>query len=197
MNFYQQWGKRLLDFSIVTLLSPIWVTVLGLSTLIVMVSMGCPVFFIQKRPGLNGKIFKLFKLRTMNLGSESDAKRLTRVGAFLRAASLDELPSLLNILKGDMSLVGPRPLLLQYLERYTPEQKHRHDVKPGLTGLAQVSGRNLLSWNEKFNLDLEYVQKIGFGLDMFVLAKTISQVLLRRGISSKDSVTMPEFMGQS
>ncbi|MEI6791447.1 MAG: sugar transferase [Myxococcaceae bacterium] len=197
MNFYKQLSKRIFDVFIVILLLPIWVPVLGLLSLFILASMGRPVFFIQQRPGFHGKIFALLKLRTMNLGSESDSKRLTRVGAFLRSTSLDELPSLWNILKGDMSLVGQRPLLVQYLQCYTKEQMLRHNVKPGLTGLVQVNGRNLLSWDEKFDLDLEYVQKISFRLDLLILLKTLSRVLLRHGISAQNSVTMPEFTGQS
>src|SRR3989338_4388279 len=150
MNFYRRLGKRILDVSTVTLCSPIWVTLLGVSSLTVLISMGRPVFFRQQRPGVKGKIFTLLKLRTMSLGLGNDAQRLTRMGRLLRATSLDELPSLLNVLSGDMSLVGPRPLLVQYIGRYTSEQIKRHDVRPGLTGLAQIKGRNLLSWNEKF-----------------------------------------------
>ena len=197
MNLYQRLGKRALDVSAVSLLFPIWLPVLCMSGLWVLASMGRPIFFVQKRPGLKGKIFSLYKLRTMSVGSAQDVERLTRIGKILRSTSLDELPSLLNVLKGDMSLVGPRPLLIQYLDRYTQEQMHRHDVKPGLTGLAQISGRNLLSWDEKFDLDLTYVQKISFKLDFVILFRTVSKVFSRHGIGSNESVTMSEFTGSS
>lgn len=197
MNWYQQWGKRIFDVSMVSFLSPIWIPIVCLLSLVVLISMGRPILFVQQRPGFKNKIFRLLKFRTMSLGLSSDAERLTRFGKFLRTTSLDELPSLFNILKGDMSLVGPRPLLEQYLERYTTEQLRRHEVKPGLTGLVQVNGRNLLSWSDKFDLDIEYVQKISLKLDVKILFKTVLKVLQRQGISSQNSVTMPEFMGHS
>lgn len=166
-------------------------------------TLGAPVFFRQKRPGLHGKPFEIWKFRTMTDARRSDgtllpdAERLTAVGRFLRASSLDELPQLLNVLKGDMSLVGPRPLLMQYLTRYSPRQARRHDVVPGITGLAQVRGRNSLSWEEKFELDVQYVESWSLLLDLQILAETALRVVDRRGISQAGHATMPEFMGGS
>jgi len=164
-------------------------------------TMGAPVFFRQQRPGLRGRPFYLYKFRTMRhprKGEEAathDAVRLTRLGRFLRSTSLDELPTLLNVLKGEMSLVGPRPLLMSYLERYTPEQARRHEVKPGITGLAQINGRNAISWEEKFGFDVWYVDHQSFILDIKILFATGVKVLRREGISHGDDATMPEFMG--
>jgi lipopolysaccharide/colanic/teichoic acid biosynthesis glycosyltransferase len=163
--------------------------------------MGAPVFFSQERPGRGGKPFRIHKLRTMldakdkNGNPLPDEQRLTNVGKFLRATSLDELPQLWDVLRGDLSLVGPRPLLIEYLSRYNPEQARRHDVLPGITGWAQINGRNALSWNQKFALDLWYVQNWSLGLDLKILLVTIGQVLRRQGISSGGHATMPEFTG--
>lgn len=164
------------------------------------VTMGSPVTFRQTRPGLDSLPFELIKFRTMavdtaNAGVKSDAKRLTPLGKWLRAASLDELPTLWNVLVGDMSLVGPRPLLMQYLDRYTPRQARRHCVKPGITGWAQVNGRNALSWNDKFEHDVWYVDNWNLVLDLKILVRTIGKVLRRDGIQAQGSSTMPEFMG--
>lgn len=156
------------------------------------------MLFRQQRPGLHGKPFELIKFRTMivaEAGVDRDAQRLTRIGRFLRATSLDELPQLWNVVRGDMSLVGPRPLLMQYLDRYTDEQARRHLVRPGLTGWAQVNGRNALRWEEKFALDLWYVDHRSFVLDLRILWMTILRVLGRRGVAADGSATMPEFMG--
>jgi lipopolysaccharide/colanic/teichoic acid biosynthesis glycosyltransferase len=164
-------------------------------------SMGSPVLFRQPRPGLRGEVFELRKFRTMREprpGEErfaSDADRLTRVGRFLRATSLDELPTLLNVLRGDMSLVGPRPLLVRYLDRYSAEQARRHDVKPGVTGWAQVNGRNALSWDDKLALDVWYVDHASLALDLRILGMTVARVLRRDGVSREGHATMPEFMG--
>jgi lipopolysaccharide/colanic/teichoic acid biosynthesis glycosyltransferase len=164
-------------------------------------TLGAPVFFCQQRPGLHGKPFTIWKFRTMTDARGPDGKllpddqRLTRVGRFLRSSSLDELPQLLNVLKGEMSLVGPRPLLMQYLDRYDARQARRHDVPPGVTGLAQVRGRNALSWEEKFELDVEYVDRWSLWLDLRILAETALRLVDRRGISQAGHVTMPEFMG--
>jgi lipopolysaccharide/colanic/teichoic acid biosynthesis glycosyltransferase len=164
-------------------------------------SMGRPVLFRQERPGQGGRPFEILKFRTMRTPGagedplRSDAERLTRVGRFLRASSLDEFPTFLNVLKGDMSLVGPRPLLMQYLPRYTPEQARRHAVKPGITGWAQVNGRNALTWEEKFKLDVYYVEHQSLALDLKILALTVLKVLRREGISAAGEATMPEFMG--
>lgn len=162
---------------------------------------GWPPFFVQRRPGLRGRVFSMVKLRTMTdaRGPDGqllpDAQRLTRFGALLRATSLDELPELWNVFRGEMSLVGPRPLLVEYLERYTPEQMRRHDMPPGITGLAQISGRNALSWEDKFALDVRYVDDWSLGLDLRILARTIIAVARREGISARGDVTMPIFRG--
>ncbi len=167
----------------------------------VAVALGRPVFFRQERPGLHGKPFRLIKFRTMLDAVDShgkpldDAQRLTRFGRFLRASSLDELPELWNVLKGDMSLVGPRPLLMQYLPLYTPEQARRHDVRPGLTGWSQVNGRNALGWPDKLALDVWYVDNRSFRLDLKILLMTVAKVLSRAGIAAEGSETMPEFLG--
>lgn len=166
-------------------------------------TMGRPILFKQLRSGLHGRPFYLYKFRTMtdarNAGGQllPDEQRLTRLGRWLRATSLDELPELWNVLKGDMSLVGPRPLLMEYLERYTPEQARRHEVKPGITGWAQVNGRNALSWEEKFRLDVWYVDNWSLWLDLKILFMTVLKVLRREGISAEGYATMPEFMGSA
>jgi len=164
-------------------------------------SIGKAVMFRQRRPGLKGVPFAVLKFRTMTDARDSngrllpDAGRLTRFSRAVRAISLDELPTLLNVLRGEMSLVGPRPLLMQYLDRYTPEQARRHEVTPGITGWAQVNGRNTLTWEEKFMLDVWYVDHVSFWLDLKILMRTFWQVTRRRGISAKGYATMPEFMG--
>jgi sugar transferase EpsL len=173
------------------LLSPV---LLVLAVLIAF-TMGRPVLFRQRRPGYRGQPFYLVKFRTMRSGDLPDDERLTRVGRFLRASSLDHLPELWNVLTGDVSLVGPRPLLMVYLDRYTPRQARRHEVKPGMTGWAQVNGRNALDWDEKFELDIWYVDHWSLGLDLKILARTVGQVLRRRGISHPGNATMPEFVG--
>lgn len=193
--------KRFFDFLGafigLVILSPLLIFI----ALLVRVNMGAPVLFRQVRPGLHGKPFVLYKFRTMrNLRDAEgrllpDEQRLTRLGAFLRSTSLDELPELFNVLKGDMSLVGPRPLLMEYLPRYTPEQARRHEVKPGITGWAQINGRNALSWEEKFKLDVWYVDNWSLWLDLKILAITFWKVLKREGISAEGHATMPEFEG--
>jgi len=171
--------------------------------ILVRVLVGKPVLFRQVRPGLLGRPFTIFKFRTMTDAQDvggnllPDDQRLTRLGRFLRRMSLDELPELFNVLKGDMSFVGPRPLLMQYLERYTPEQARRHDVKPGITGWAQVNGRNALSWEEKFELDVWYADNVSFLLDMKILWITAWKVLKREGITAENCATMPEFRGST
>lgn len=174
--------------------------VLGATALAVRLSMGSPILFRQQRPGLGGQPFDMLKFRTMlpvdpARGLTDDASRLTRVGAFLRSTSLDELPELINVLRGDMSLVGPRPLLMQYLERYTPRQARRHEVRPGITGLAQVSGRNGLSWEERFELDVRYVDNWSLLADAKILLDTVLVVLKREGINAEGQATMSEFTG--
>lgn len=188
-------AKRLLDLALVLpgllLLAPVF----ALVALAVRVKLGPGVFFRQERPGLHGRPFFILKFRTMLPGTAPDAERLTPFGRFLRSTSLDELPELFNVLAGDMSLVGPRPLLMQYLPRYTPEQARRHEVLPGLTGWAQINGRNALSWEEKFALDVWYVDNRSFWLDIVILARTVLAVLGRQGVSAVGEATMPEFMG--
>lgn len=193
-------GKRLLDLALTTPALVASLPVQALTALAIRTRMGSPVLFRQQRPGLDGEPFEMLKFRTMLLpdperGLVSDEDRMTRLGSFLRSTSLDELPTLWNIVKGDMSVVGPRPLLMQYLGRYTPEQARRHEVRPGLTGLAQVSGRNAISWEEKFAHDVEYVDTHSLSLDLRIIVRTALQVLRRDGISAEGAVTMPEFMG--
>ena len=171
------------------------------AALAVRASMGSPVFFRQERPGLGGRAFRLFKLRTMSdargPGGEllPDEQRLTAVGNFIRSTSLDELPQLLNVLKGEMSLVGPRPLLMRYLPRYSERQARRHDMKPGITGLTAVRGRTARSWADKFEFDVRYVEDWSLALDARILLETVGRVLRRGGVSSSGHVTMPEFLG--
>ena len=198
---YKNFIKRILDiilsFLALVILSPLLI----LTAFLIRIKLGAPVFFKQLRPGKNEKIFGILKFRTMTDAKDEngnllpDEIRLTRFGQFLRSTSIDELPELLYILNGDMSIVGPRPLLVQYLERYNEEQKHRHDVKPGLTGLAQVNGRNGITWEEKFHYDLEYVKNITFYGDCKIIFQTVMKVFGREGISSATSVTMEEFKG--
>ena len=195
--------KRFMDFLIAALSIIIFSPLLIILAILVRVKLGGPVIFKQERPGLNGKVFKLYKFRTMTDAKDEngnlldDEYRLTSFGKKLRSTSLDELPELYNILKGDMSIVGPRPLLVKYLPLYSDEQKRRHDVRPGLTGLAQVSGRNAITWTEKFNKDIEYVDKVSFGLDVSIFFKTIYCVLKREGINSDSAATMEDFTGNN
>lgn len=193
--------KRLFDLAAsgtaLVLLSPLLIVL----ALLVAIALGRPVLFSQARPGLGGRPFRLLKFRTMNDGRDSsgrllaDDQRLTRFGRLLRSTSLDELPELWNVFRGDMSLVGPRPLLMQYLGRYSPQQARRHEVRPGLTGWAQVNGRNALGWPERLAMDVWYVDHRTFLLDLRILLMTIRAVFAREGISSEGSVTMHEFMG--
>lgn len=193
--------KRVIDYSVAGLALGALAPVIGGITGVVIVAHGWPPLFTQSRPGLNGSVFRILKFRTMTntRGADGnllpDAERLTRVGRMLRATSLDELPELLNVLRGEMSLVGPRPLLVQYLDRYNATQKRRHDVRPGITGLAQVRGRNALTWDEKFRLDVEYVDDWSNTLDLKILFETLRVVFRREGISHTGDATMPEFMG--
>jgi len=195
------WDKRLFDLLVASALLVVLSPILVLIGFMVRVGIGSPVFFHQIRPGLGGKPFTIYKFRTMtneldkNGNILPDADRLTALGRILRNTSLDELLELFNVLKGEMSLVGPRPLLMQYIERYTPEQARRHEVKPGLTGWAQVNGRNALTWEEKFDLDVWYVDHHCLLLDLKIIAMTIWKILKREGISAPGEVTMPEFKG--
>ena len=199
--FYTRFGKRGFDLALsipgFLLMLPILATI----ALLVRTNLGSPVLFMQVRPGLHGKPFTIFKFRTMTDERDSkgnllpDAKRLTRLGRFLRSTSLDELPELWNVLKGEMSLVGPRPLLMQYLERYTPEQLRRHEIRPGLTGWAQVNGRNALCWEARFSLDVWYVSNYSFRVDLKTLLLTLKKVIAREGIGAGGEATMPKFTG--
>ena len=198
---YRKCIKRLLDIVIslcgIIVLSPIFLVL----AILVRVKLGSPVLFMQERPGKDEKIFKLYKFRSMTDEKDEmgnllpDEKRLPPFGKQLRSTSLDELPELLNILKGDMSIIGPRPLLVRYLPRYNEFQKHRHDVRPGLTGLAQINGRNAITWERKFEYDVEYVRNLSFALDFRIFMGTVRAVLKREGINSENNATMEEFMG--
>jgi sugar transferase EpsL len=189
--------KAVLDRALAGVALVACLPVLAVVALAVRVVLGRPVIFRQRRPGYRGAPFDLLKFRTMRAGSGSDEERSTRLGRFLRSTSLDELPELLNVLRGEMSLVGPRPLLTQYLDRYTPEQARRHLVPPGLTGWAQVNGRNAIGWEERLALDVWYVDHWSLLLDLRILARTSLVVLGRRGVSAPGSVSMPEFRGTS
>jgi lipopolysaccharide/colanic/teichoic acid biosynthesis glycosyltransferase len=192
--------KRILDVAVAAALLIVTSPIQAIVALGIRRDLGSPVLFRQERPGRYGRPFTLVKFRTMRtsdgpMTSETDADRLTPLGRWLRAMSLDELPTLWNVVRGDMSLVGPRPLLLEYLERYSPEEFRRHDVRPGITGLAQVRGRNALSWGEKFAADVEYVDHMGPALDARILLATFAAVLRREGISAPGFATMPAFEG--
>lgn len=200
-GLYEKYFKRVLDFILsllgIIILSP----VLLIIAILVRVKLGSPIIFKQQRPGLNEKIFTMYKFRTMTDEKDKDGNllpdkyRLTSFGKFLRSTSLDELPELFNILKGDMSIIGPRPLLVKYLPLYNEKQRRRHEVRPGLSGLAQVSGRNSISWEERFNLDIEYIENITLIKDIEIILLTIKKVLLREGVTSTRSVTMEPFVG--
>ena len=200
-GFYEKYIKSPQDFCCALLAIIVLSPIMGITALLVRVKLGSPVIFKQERPGLHGKIFTLYKFRTMTdaRGSNGellpDEVRLTRFGKLLRSTSLDELPELVNMLKGDMSVVGPRPLLVRYLLRYNEHQARRHEVRPGFTGLAQVNGRNAISWEDKFDLDVKYVDHITFLGDWKIIFKTVWTVLKREEIRSEASVTMEEFMG--
>jgi sugar transferase EpsL len=200
-GWYRRFGKRTLDVAISGVALVLLLPLLILLASLVRAAAGSPVLFRQRRPGLNGVPFVLMKFRSMTDRYDDcgcclpDAERLTRLGRFLRASSLDELPELLNVLVGEMSLVGPRPLLMEYLPRYSARQAARHAVRPGITGLAQVSGRNALTWEERFELDLQYVEHCSLGLDLRILARTVRQVVSRRGISQPGHATAQEFVG--
>lgn len=198
---YEKYIKRPQDYCCAGLATIVLSPILALTALLVRVNLGSPVLFTQDRPGKDEKIFKLMKFRTMTDERDndgellSDEQRLTAFGRFLRSTSLDELPELFNIIKGDMAIVGPRPLLVRYLPRYTEYQKRRHEARPGLTGLAQVNGRNMISWEDKFEWDVKYVDNITFLGDIKIIMETIKTVLRKDGISSDTSATMEEFMG--
>ncbi|HEY9824642.1 MAG TPA: sugar transferase [Stenomitos sp.] len=199
----QRLVKEVVDRALAVLLLLVFLPILGLVAIAIYRYMGAPVLFRQPRPGKDGHIFNFYKFRTMTDQRDAngqllpDAERLPRFGQLLRSSSLDELPQLWNILKGEMSFVGPRPLVVEYLERYSPEQARRHEVKPGITGLAQVNGRNLISWDEKFKLDVWYIDHWNLGLDLKILFLTVKTVLRREGISQEGFATSEEFMGSS
>lgn len=201
-GFYRRWGKRLFDLAIAVPALVVLSPVLGVLALLVRRQLGAPVLFRQQRPGLHGRPFTLYKFRTMTEARDAegrllpDAERLTPFGRFLRSTSLDELPELFNVVRGDMSLVGPRPLLMQYLERYTPTQRRRHEVRPGITGWAQVNGRNALDWPQRLALDVWYVDHLSFALDLRIIFITMVKILRREGISEPGQATMREFMGE-
>lgn len=198
---YRKYIKRLLDIVVslcgIIVLSPVYLIL----AILVRMKLGTPVIFRQDRPGKDEKVFHLYKFRSMTDEKDEngnllpDEVRLTPFGKKLRSTSLDELPELFNILKGDMSLIGPRPLLVKYLPRYNEFQRHRHDVRPGLTGLAQINGRNAITWEKRFEYDVEYVNKLSFALDVRIFMGTVRAVLKREGISGENSATMKEFMG--
>jgi len=200
-SYYHSWGKRTMDLAVALfalfLLSPLLIVVV----IAVLATLGRPVLFRQQRPGLDGKPFWIFKFRTMiesraaNGKLLPDQERLHPVGRILRKLSLDEVPELINVVRGEMSLVGPRPLLMSYIERYSPEQMRRHDAVPGITGWAQVNGRNTLAWQEKFDLDLWYVDHVSLSLDIRILLKTLMLVVTGQGISAPGHATMPQFKG--
>jgi len=198
---YKHFFKRLLDiiYSLGFILCFWWLYII--LAILVKKKLGSPVLFKQQRPGLTGKVFTMYKFRSMTDAKDKDGKllsdeeRLPRFGQLLRATSLDEIPEFFNILKGDMSLVGPRPLLVQYLERYNERQARRHEVRPGITGWAQVNGRNAISWEQKFEYDVEYVEKCSFLLDIKIIIMTIKKIFIREGISQEGNVTMEEFRG--
>ena len=200
-TFYARFLKRFLDIVISLCALTVLCLPMALLALLVRLKLGAPVLFTQDRPGKDEKIFRLYKFRTMTNERGADGEllpddvRLTRFGRAMRALSLDELPEFFNVLRGDMSLIGPRPLLVAYLPLYNETQRHRHDVRPGLSGLAQCSGRNLLSWEERFDLDVQYVQNVSFRMDLSIVLRTIRGVFRREGISSETSVTMEPFRG--
>lgn len=200
-SFYEKYIKRLMDILLSGVALVVLSPVLLVTALLVRTRLGSPVIFCQERPGKDEKIFKLYKFRSMTDQRDEngellpDEVRLTRFGRLLRSTSLDELPELWNILRGDMSIVGPRPLLVRYLPRYNEEQRHRHDVRPGLTGWAQVNGRNAISWEEKFRLDVWYVDHLSFLLDLKVVFMTVKKVICREGISAENAATVVEFTG--
>lgn len=201
-KFYKHYGKRLLDLSIAIPAFFVFSLPMVILCLLVLKQLGRPVFFRQLRPGLRGVPFTIYKFRTMSRAQDDegnllpDGNRLTRFGRFLRSTSLDELPELINVIKGAMSFVGPRPLLMQYLDRYTPEQARRHEVMPGITGWAQVNGRNAIAWEQKFGLDVWYVDHICLSLDLKIIGLTIWKIITRESINQPGQVTAEEFNPQ-
>ena len=195
--------KRAFDLGVVLLLAPVWTLLLLVTAVVVRLKLGAPILFVQRRPGLHAKPFTIYKFRTMldepdrDAPARSDAERLTDFGRRLRATSIDELPELWNVIRGDMSLVGPRPLLMEYIPLYSPEQARRHLVRPGITGLAQVSGRNATTWEERLRMDVWYVDNRSLALDVKILFLTVLRVFQRHGISAPGDATMPRFTGSN
>ena len=198
---YRKYIKRPMDFMLALLAVIVLSPILALIALLIRIKLGNPVILKQQRPGLNEEIFTLYKFRTMTEEKDTggkllpDEKRLTHFGSLLRSSSLDELPELFNIIRGDMSVVGPRPLLIQYLPLYNKHQRRRHEVRPGLSGLAQVNGRNAISWEQKFDLDVKYADEISFWGDFIIICQTLKKVFMREGISSENAATMETFTG--
>ena len=199
---YRLFFKRAIDIFLSLIFILLFWWLYFIVAILVRVKLGSPILFKQARPGLNNKIFQMYKFRTMTDKKDKngnllpDKDRLTKFGKFLRSTSLDEIPEFFNILKGDMSLIGPRPLLVKYLDRYSKEQSRRHEVRPGISGWAQVNGRNAISWEDKFKYDIEYVDNLSFLLDLKIIMLTIKKVLIRDGISQVGNVTMEEFKGK-
>ena len=202
-SLYEKYFKRVMDVSFSLIAFMLLFPLLLFIAVLIRIKLGSPIIFKQKRPGLNEQIFTLYKFRTMTDKKDDqgellpDNERITSFGNFLRSTSIDELPGLINIIKGDMSIVGPRPLLVEYLELYNLEQRKRHEVRPGLSGYAQINGRNALSWEDKFKLDVIYVNNVTFRHDIGIILKTILKVIKREGISSTNSATMEKFEGSS
>jgi len=200
---YRRYFKRLLDFSVALVLIFLTFPLILITTVILFIMNKGKVFFIQLRPGKNGKIFAIIKFKTMNENRNSngellsDFERTTLIGGFLRKSSLDELPQLFNVLRGNLSLIGPRPLLVEYLPLYNTFQKRRHEVRPGITGWAQINGRNTISWEEKFKLDIWYIDHLSFSLDIKILVMTVLRVFIAEDINSTNSITMKKFTGSS
>jgi lipopolysaccharide/colanic/teichoic acid biosynthesis glycosyltransferase len=203
MNIYRNGGKRLFDLVVVIIAAPGWLVVLAIMAVLVRIKLGAPIIFRQKRPGRRGEIFEIYKLRTMTEQRDPqgnllpDSERLTSFGRWLRTTSLDELPELFNVLRGNMSLVGPRPLLIKYLPLYSPEQARRHDVLPGITGLAQINGRNDITWEDKFRHDVWYADHLTWWLDVKILFQTMGKVVAREGVVEPTVGVHQEFTGSS
>lgn len=192
-NLFYQSIKRVCDLATVIVTAPIWVPLLLIASLAVKIKLGSPILFRQQRAGKGGKVFTILKLRTMVDGDGEDEERITPLGRFLRKTSLDELPQMINVLRGEMSIVGPRPLLVEYLPHYSKEQFRRHEVKPGITGWAQINGRNAITWEERFKLDIWYVDHASLWLDLKIVLKTFASVINGKGATTEDGKTMAKF----
>ena len=192
-NLFYQSIKRVCDLATVIVTAPIWVPLLLIASFAVKIKLGSPILFRQQRAGKGGKVFTILKLRTMVDGDGKDEERITPLGRFLRKTSLDELPQMINVLRGEMSIVGPRPLLVEYLPHYSKEQFRRHEVKPGITGWAQINGRNAITWEERFKLDIWYVDNASIWLDLKIVLKTFASVINGKGATTEDGKTMAKF----